>query len=96
MDKKQDKFMSTVKVGQKGQIVIPKEVRDMFDIGPSDSLILMADIDRGIALQKANLLSKIADAIFEGKGKEVYPREDQDGLQEFAANIKKNVEQGEE
>lgn len=96
MDKKQDKFMSTVKVGQKGQIVIPKEVREMFDIGPGDSLILMADIDRGIALQKANLLSKIADAIFEGKGKEVYPREDQDGLQEFAANIKKNVEQGEE
>lgn len=96
MDKKQDKFMSTVKVGQKGQIVIPKEVREMFGIEPGDSLILMADIHRGIALQKANLLSKIADAIFEGKGKEVYPREDQDGLHEFAKNIKKNVEQGEE
>ncbi len=45
-----DKFLSTVKVGEKGQIVIPKEVRDMFEIEPGDSLMLMADKDRGIAI----------------------------------------------
>ena len=31
----EDKFMSTVKVGEKGQIVIPKEARDMFEIEPA-------------------------------------------------------------
>ncbi len=45
-----DKFLSTVKVGEKGQIVIPKEVRDMFEIEPGDSLMLMADRNRGIAI----------------------------------------------
>lgn len=45
------KFMTTVKLGSKGQIVIPKEVREMFSLSPSDSLILMADKGQGIALQ---------------------------------------------
>ena len=45
-----DKFLSTVRVGDKGQIVIPKEVRDMFEIEPGDSLMLMADKNRGIAI----------------------------------------------
>ncbi len=46
----QDKFLSTVRVGDKGQIVIPKEVREMFEIEPGDNLMLMADKDRGIAI----------------------------------------------
>ena len=46
----QDKFLSTVRVGDKGQIVIPKEVREMFEIEPGDSLMLMADKERGIAI----------------------------------------------
>ncbi|MBD5133733.1 MAG: AbrB/MazE/SpoVT family DNA-binding domain-containing protein [Clostridiales bacterium] len=46
----QDKFLSTVRVGDKGQIVIPKEVREMFEIEPGDSLLLMADKERGIAI----------------------------------------------
>ncbi len=44
------KFMATVKVGDKGQIVIPKEARDMFSINPGDTLLLLADKDQGIAL----------------------------------------------
>jgi len=46
----QDQFLSTVRVGDKGQIVIPKEVRDLFEIEPGDSLLLMADKKRGIAI----------------------------------------------
>lgn len=45
-----DKFMSSVKVGEKGQIVIPREVRDMFSIEPGDMLLLLADKERGIAI----------------------------------------------
>lgn len=45
-----DKFLSTVRMGDKGQIVIPKEVREMFEIEPGDNLLLMADKEKGIAI----------------------------------------------
>ena len=45
-----DHFLSTGRVGDKGQIVIPKEVRDLFEIEPGDSLLLMADKKKGIAI----------------------------------------------
>ena len=44
------KFMATVKVGPKGQIVIPAEVREMFGILPGDTLLLLADQVEGIAI----------------------------------------------
>lgn len=97
MKKKNAKpYMGTVKVGPKGQIVIPKEIREMFDIEPGQSLMIMAHPDRGIAIERQNVLLKIADAIFAGKGKEVYPYEDPTNLSEFAEVIKNNVEKGEE
>ena len=40
---KKDKFIGISKVGEKGQIVIPKEARDMFDIKPGDSIIVLCD-----------------------------------------------------
>lgn len=76
MKKKQqgDKgFISSVSVGAKGQIVIPKAVRDMFDIEPGDMLVLMASKDKGIAIQRPGFFSKIASAILSGHGKELYP-----------------------
>ena len=45
-----DKDLCTVKIGEKGQIVIPKNMRDMFGIKAGDSLLLMADKERGIAI----------------------------------------------
>ena len=44
------RFLSIVKVGPKGQIVIPSDVREMFNIKPGDNLLLLADTERGIAL----------------------------------------------
>jgi len=66
-------FMSTVKVGPKGQIVIPKDIRDMFGIEPGDSLIIMADSQRGIALHRQEAMERIARAVFEGQAASVMP-----------------------
>ena len=45
------KYISMVKVGEKGQIVIPKGARDLFSIQPGDNLLLLADEEKGIALE---------------------------------------------
>lgn len=45
------KYMATVKIGPKGQIVIPKEVREMFGFAPGDSVLLLADKSQGVAIQ---------------------------------------------
>ena len=58
------KFISTVKVGEKGQIVIPKPARDMFSIKPGDTILLLADEDRGIAIVSNDVYMNFAEAIF--------------------------------
>ena len=70
-----DKFMSSVKVGEKGQIVIPKEVREMFNIEPGDMLLLLADKERGIAIVDNDGLLDMSRNIagFAGKKEEEKP-----------------------
>ena len=51
-----DKLAASAKVGEKGQIVIPKEMREMFSIKPGDTIILLADEKRGIAIPPKNML----------------------------------------
>ena len=46
----QDESMSTVRVGKNGQNVIPEEGRDIFGIRPGDSLPLLADKKKGVAI----------------------------------------------
>ena len=56
-----ERFIVTVKVGPKGQITIPSEARKMFDIKEGDTLMVMGDKKRGIALLKADLFYSIME-----------------------------------
>ena len=56
----------TVTIGSKGQIVIPKEARAMFGLEPGDTLVLLADKKRGIALQTTEKLSPLLRSVFDG------------------------------
>ncbi len=54
------KYAWTVTVGAKGQIVIPKQARELFGIEPGDAILMLADVKRGIAIPpKDNFLSLI-------------------------------------
>ena len=44
------KFAWMVKIGEKGQFVIPKEAREMFDLQPGDEILVLGDNERGIAI----------------------------------------------
>ena len=52
-----DKFVGISKVGEKGQIVIPKEARKVFNIASGDSLLLLGDIKKGLALVKTEVFA---------------------------------------
>lgn len=67
---KKEKFIWTAKVGDKGQIVIPKEAREIFDIKSGDNLILFGDIKKGIAISKYDNYISFMEDIFENKYKE--------------------------
>lgn len=51
------------KVGEKGQIVIPKEARSVFNINPDDSLLMMGDVKKGLAIVKTEVFTSMADDI---------------------------------
>ncbi|MBR0235898.1 MAG: AbrB/MazE/SpoVT family DNA-binding domain-containing protein [Clostridia bacterium] len=58
-DIQNDKFIVSVKVGPKGQITIPVEARRMFDISEGDTLMVMGERERGIALIKSDEFYKL-------------------------------------
>lgn len=58
------KFVTSVKVGPKGQIIVPKEVRDMFNIQPGDMLLMLADVEQGIAIQTFNTTNEMFEICF--------------------------------
>ena len=65
------KYAWTATVGEKGQIVIPKQARALFDIKPGDTLLLLGDEERGIAIPNKGAFSELfAIAFAEDNGGE--------------------------
>ena len=64
-DIKEDKFIVSVKVGPKGQITVPIEARKMFDIKEGDTLMVMGDKNKGIALLKDGAFYKLMGDVFD-------------------------------
>ena len=64
-----NKYIGISKVGEKGQIVIPKEARKMFDIRPGDSLVILCDKKKGMAILKSDVIESNIDDIIKTKEK---------------------------
>lgn len=64
IDENNNRCIGTATIGSKGQIVIPKTIRDMFDLKENEVVVIMADIKKGIAIVKQNELMK--DEFFPG------------------------------
>ena len=58
------KYVWTVTVGEKGQIVIPKQAREVFDINPGDTIVLLGDDKKGIAIPPKSAFSEIMAKVF--------------------------------
>ena len=57
-------IFGTAKVGEKGQIVIPKEARQIFGVRPGDTLLILGDEETGIIVTKPDVLREAANEIF--------------------------------
>lgn len=58
------RVFGTAKVGDRGQIVIPKEARDLFNIHPGDTLLILGEEEKGLIVSRPELLSSLADQVF--------------------------------
>ena len=63
MKEPKGRFAGTVRVGEKGQIVIPKGARNLLNIQPGDTLLVLADEKRGIAITKDDVLLRQFEAL---------------------------------
>ena len=59
MDSLKGKYAWTATVGEKGQIVIPKQAREVFGIKPGDTLLLFGDEERGIVIPPKEAFSEL-------------------------------------
>ena len=63
-------IFGTAKVGERGQIVIPKDAREVFGIRPGDTLLILGDEENGILVTKPDVLNDVAQKIFQNLDKE--------------------------
>ncbi len=64
------RIIGTAKVGDRGQIVIPKEARELFGIQPGDTLLILGDEDTGLLVSRPEILNDIANKILDSVNKE--------------------------
>ena len=66
MQEKDDKYIfGVVKVGDKGQVVIPRDARKLYDVKPGDALLVLGD-QRGMAFLKTEVFQSVIDQAMEG------------------------------
>lgn len=63
-------IFGTAKVGDRGQIVIPKEARSFYGIRPGDTLLILGDSDSGLIVTKPEVLDQVAEQILGNMKKE--------------------------
>ena len=69
MQENEGKYIfGVVKVGDKGQIVIPRDARKVYDIKPGDALLVLGD-QRGVAMLKTEIFQNALDQAMEGLSK---------------------------
>ena len=64
MNVHEGKFAWMVKIGEKGQFVIPKEARELFDLQPGDEILVLGDKERGIAVLPKSKQQEYVKKIF--------------------------------
>lgn len=67
MNGPEGKYAWTATVGEKGQIVIPKQARELFGIRPGDTLLLLGDKERGIAIPPKGAFLELFEMAFQEK-----------------------------
>lgn len=65
MSKPKGKYAWTATVGEKGQIVIPKQARALFGINPGDTVVILGDEKRGLAIPPKSAFANFMAAVFE-------------------------------
>ena len=64
MNKHEGKYAWSATVGEKGQIVIPRQARELFDIHHGGTLVLLGDVRRGLAIPTKQAFAAYAEQIF--------------------------------
>ena len=64
------RVFGTAKVGDRGQIVIPKEARELFGIQPGDTLLIVGEEDTGLIVSRPEVLTNLATQVFDSVKKE--------------------------
>ena len=65
MNHPKGKYAWTVTVGEKGQIVIPKQARELFAIQPGDTIVMLGDEKKGLAIPPKGMLERLSHIVFE-------------------------------
>ena len=68
MEIPEGKYAWMVKIGEKGQFVIPKEARDIFNLKPGMEILVLGDVNKGIAILPKDKQDELVSKIFPETG----------------------------